>query len=265
MARLLEREQLLAHLRGDDERSIGARIVDVAESSLKRGEPVATDFLDPLAQTVCTGVLGSISEVSYRSFGGYPRAERKRFAVFPQYYLTELVEDPITVLEVTLKSSFDNPGHRDFLGAMLATGLGREKLGDLIVTDRGAQAVVAREVAPFLCEQLTQVGRSPVSVEEIDPERLEVEPERVKEIRSTVASMRLDAVAGSGFGTSRTKMVRDIKAERVKLNWQAVTNPAREVAAGDVISIRGRGRVVVEEVSGTTRKGRLSLLLKRFN
>ncbi len=265
MARLLDRDELLAHLRGDEERAIGARIVDIAESSLKQGEPQATDFLDPLSQTVAVGLLGSIAEVSYKSFGGYPRAERKRLLIFPQYYLTELLDEPITVLEIQLKSAFDTAGHRDVLGALLATGLGREKLGDIIVMERGAQAIVAKEAATYLRDHLAQVGRSPVAVEEIDPERLEVEPERVKEIRSTVASMRLDAVAGSGFGTSRTKMVRDIKSERVKLNWQPVTNPAREVAEGDVISIRGRGRVVIEEVSGTTRKGRLSLLLKRFN
>ena len=74
----------------------------------------------------------------------------------------------------------------------------------------------------------------------IEPEQLAVGSERVKEIRTTVASLRLDAIAGAGFGTSRTKMAKEIKAERVKVNWQSVTNPSASVAQGDVISIRGQ-------------------------
>ena len=59
-------------------------------------------------------------------------------------------------------------------------------------------------------------------------------------------------------------MAREIKGERVKLNWKTVRDPAHSVAQGDTLSIRGRGRVVVEEVQGTTRQGRISLLLKRY-
>src|SRR5690606_31151046 len=86
-----------------------------------------------------------------------------------------------------------------------------------------------------------------------------------KEIKATVASLRLDAVAAEGFGMSRTKMVREIKAERVKLNWQPVSNPALAVKEGDVLSLRGRGRVVVAQVVGTTRKGRTSVVLQRYS
>ena len=97
----------------------------------------------------------------------------------------------------------------------------------------------------------THVGPHPVQVQLIDEEQLAVEPERIKEIRSTVASLRLDAVAAAGYGVSRTKLVREIKAERVKVNWQVIANPAHQVEAGDVISLRGRGRLVLHEVQGT--------------
>jgi len=103
-----------------------------------------------------------------------------------------------------------------------------------------------------------------IDVREIDPEQIAVEPERVREIKATVASLRLDAVAAAGFGTSRTKIAREIKGERVKVNWKLVNNPAHEINPGDVLSIRGRGRVVVEQITGTTKKGRIGLVLKRM-
>ena len=124
--------------------------------------------------------------------------------------------------------------------------------------------VVAAEVADYLLTHWNQVHQVPISVREIDEEQLAVEPERIKEIKATVASLRLDAVAAEGFGMSRTKMVREIKAERLKLNWKLVSNPAVSVAEGDVLSMRGRGRVVVSQVLGTTRKGRTSIVLHRY-
>ena len=261
----IDRDRLLSHLRGEDERAVGARIVDLMEIALRDGEPVRTDFLDPHQQKVAIGILESVPDVSYRTYGGYPAAERKRILVFPQYYLVELLVDPLSAIDVVVKSAFDTVSHRDFLGAILGTGLDRDKIGDIIVTGRGCQAVVAAESAEYLLGALDRVGKAPVEVVEIDPEQLEVAPERVKEIRATVASLRLDAVASSGYGVSRTKMAREIKAERVKVNWVPVRNPAHEVGQGDVLSIRGRGRVVIEEVQGTTRKGRINVLLKRMS
>jgi RNA-binding protein YlmH len=110
---------------------------------------------------------------------------------------------------------------------------------------------------------LYDVHKVPVTVSEIDLEQLAVEPERVKEMRTTVASLRLDAVAAFGFSMSRTKMAREIKAERLKVNWRQVNDPSCAVAEGDVLSMRGRGRVTIEKITGETRKGRIALLLKR--
>ncbi len=39
----------------------------------------------------------------------------------------------------------------------------------------------------------------------------------------------------------------------------------RYASIGDVIVAKGRGRVVVEEVRGETKKGRIALLLKRYS
>jgi RNA-binding protein YlmH len=88
--------------------------------------------------------------------------------------------------------------------------------------------------------------------------------ERIKEIRTTIASLRLDVVAAAGFGTSRSRMAEEIAADKVKVNWQDAKGASQAIKPGDVISMRGRGRVEVCEVLGQTKKGRTSILLKRF-
>ncbi|MGP1367230.1 MAG: S4 domain-containing protein, partial [Schwartzia sp. (in: firmicutes)] len=87
---------------------------------------------------------------------------------------------------------------------------------------------------------------------------------RTKDIRATVASLRVDAVAAAGFGMSRSRAAADIDADKLKLNWQSVKNAAQSLKAGDVLSMRGRGRVEVVEIGGQTKKGRTGVLLRRF-
>mgnify|MGYP000950373488 FL=1 len=79
-----------------------------------------------------------------------------------------------------------------------------------------------------------------------------------------MASLRVDSVAAAGFGMSRSRAAADIEADKLKLNWQSVKNAAQLVKEGDVLSLRGRGRVEVAKVGGRTKKGREGLLLRRF-
>ena len=88
--------------------------------------------------------------------------------------------------------------------------------------------------------------------------------ERCKEIRATVASLRVDSIAAAGFGSSRSKAASDIAADKLKINWQPVKSASQNVKEGDILSMRGRGRLEVAEVRGTTKKGRTVVVLKRY-
>lgn len=260
----MNKEQLLSHLRGAEERELGSHILDLARLAWQSNRPQTTDFLDPYERKVATSVLRSIPEVGALHQGGYKKAERARLIIYPQFYLLETIDSSLRVLEAEGNFSFQKVSHGDYLGSILGTGLKRGKIGDILVLPSGCQVIVAAEVGDYLLTNWNQVHKVSISVKEIDEEQLAVEPERIKEIKATVASLRLDAIAAEGYGTSRSKMVREIKAERVKLNWKQVNNPALAISEGDVLSIRGRGRVVVAEVGGKTRKGRISVVLHRY-
>lgn len=92
-----------------------------------------------------------------------------------------------------------------------------------------------------------------------------MESEQIREriVKGTAASPRLDALGGLGFGVSRTRMAREIKAARVQLNGEVVTDAAKTVAAEDVITLDGRGDAIVDELSGPTRRGRMRVTMKR--
>jgi len=137
-------------------------------------------------------------------------------------------------------------------------------VGDLILYEQGCQAIIADEIKDFLLLNLEQVHQIGVELSEISFARLKKEPERIKEIRDTVASLRLDSVASSGFSTSRTRMSKIIEAGKVKVNWKVVKDPSYFLDEQDLISIRGWGRVEIDEFLGKSRKGRLKIILKRY-
>lgn len=240
-----------------------AQVNDLAEKALRDQEPQWTDFLEPPDREQVQAVLSWNQRVRFSSFGGYAQAERRRIVIYPDYYIVETIQPALAFLEITVKSP-EPLSHRDYLGAILGLGLKREKLGDLLVAPDRCQLVIVPELVDFLRAHLQKVGNHQAELTKIDPEQLNPPQQREKVIRSTVASLRLDAIAGLGFGESRTKMVREIRSERVKVNWKVVKDPDASLEPGAVISIRGRGRVIFKEITGTSKKGRIGVVLVRM-
>jgi len=240
-----------------------AQITELAERSMKRQEPEWTDFLDPEAREQAQAILAWVTGTRFQTFGGYSKSERARLVIYPDYYLTETIEPALVFLEITV-NSLEPLTHRDYLGALMGLGLKREKIGDLLVNNESCQVIMHPDLAEYVILNLDKVGNTKAKIKLIEPEQLNLPQMRTKEIRTTVASLRLDALAALGFGDSRTKMAREIKAERLKVNWKTVNDPDYQVNLGDIISMRGRGRVILQELTGRSKKGRLGVILVRF-
>lgn len=260
----LERQNLIGHLKDPAEKALLAKVLDNVENVLKNHKPYVTNFYDPYHTGLIISMLERISDLDFASYGGYEIAERVRTAIFPDYLDEEQIDFNVTALAVEGNFKMLKVNHRDFLGSLLGLGIKRELVGDLIVTPKGCQVMVVKEVAPYLMANLTKVHKVGVEVREIKAEELELPEQKVKEIKATVASLRLDAVAAAGFGTSRSRIAREILAEKLNLNWHACSNLAAPVQSGDMLSLRGRGRIEVSEVKGNTKSGRIGIVLRRF-
>jgi RNA-binding protein YlmH len=133
----------------------------------------------------------------------------------------------------------------------------------LVLGERGAQAVVVPELVQFLQDSFKQVRSVPVQVKPVDLEDLKVREPKKKEMVTTEASMRLDAIASAGFGMSRSKMADMISSGDVRVNWKEITSTSLNVKTGDMIAIRGKGRVEIGEVM-VTKKDRYRVNLTRY-
>ena len=249
---------------GGNDKLIMARAADMARDVLESHKTSTTDFYDPYHTGLVVSALKYTAGVSFRADGGYPGAERQRVVICPDYLDPEDADSGLAYLSISGSFHGSRPGHRDYLGSLLGLGLKREKMGDVLVNDGGANAVVSEEVSPYIIANLFRVGRWEVSVDRIEAKNLKLPEERVKTVNTTVSSLRLDSVAAAGYGVSRSKMADYITSERVNLNWQVKSSPSQAVKEGDIISIRGRGRVEVTAVKGTSRGGRIFVELNRY-
>lgn len=258
---MLPRDDLLKSV---ENRDCLVRVLDRAEQAIKTWEIVATDFLSPPELAEAEGIFNRLTEAHIIAGGGYPQAERRRLAIARPDIPLDASHIPLALVGISGNFLFDSASHRDFLGALLGTGIVRDRVGDIIVLgERGAQAVVDPELVEFLCSSLIQVRSVPVKTRPLEWDQIKVRQPKKKELTTVEASLRLDAVASAGFGMSRSKMADMISAGDVRVNWKTVTQPSHTLQSDDLVAIRGKGRLTVGDIA-VTKKQRYRVELTRF-
>lgn len=258
----MDKEKILRYYKSTGEDILAARLLDIAETVEKNRKYKSSFFLSPSEMQIAEVIANSSESLNVQFMGGFENAERNK-AVFVHAEFEFDLNANIMALGVTWDKRYYKIAHKDLMGAILAV-CKREFVGDIVLTDDGAQIAVDDKMGEYLIANLTKVGAAEVSIQQVDLEHLETKQEKVKTIQATVATLRVDAVAAVGYGVSRTQMTESIKMQQVKLNHKPAKNASQEVKVGDVISYRGRGRVEIAEIRGTTKKGRISIVVNRI-
>ena len=257
------KEKIIRYYKGTEGEEAAVKLVDLATQTLKNHKCKLSNFLSPYEQEIANVVANTLGELNTDFNGGYSGAERQR-AAFLHSDFQGTPNFEIAVIKAEWNGEFARLGHRDVLGSILSLGVDRQFIGDIIATKDCAKIIVDKKMADYFVANLNQIGGTNVTTSLDELENIAPKEERVKEIRATVASLRVDSIAAAGFGMSRSKAAQEIAAEKIKLNWQNVKNAAQAIKEGDILSLRGRGRLEVAEIRGQTKKGRVGVLLKRF-
>ncbi len=243
----------------DADRLTVRHVLDLARRSEASRRPLFSAFLDERQLEICEQSLRSGWGGNFASFGGYPDAERRVLG----FGDTEEAENCLPFKAVVFNYPEDSGlSHRDFLGSLMALGIKRELLGDILVGSRRA-AVFVLNTALTLVTQMDKVGRCGVKITD-DFGEGDIPAREFDEIRSTVASPRLDAVLANALRLSREKTAELIKSRGVMLNRIEVFNPALKVAEGDVFSVRGFGKFELYEIGGQSKKDRVFITIRKF-
>ncbi len=247
-----------------EDRLLLAKLWDKLNAGIRKNIPANTCFLSPRELELARFLFGQ-PEGLY-AFGGYADAERKMLVYLPDYLEeASLLEEDSPC--VCLRASFyqgDGPNHRDFLGALMGCGISRETVGDICVGKESCDFFVTAEIAPYLLQNFTSAGRAKVHLEAIPLSQAQIPEPEVKEIKDTLASLRLDSVISSGFRIGRSLAAQYVTSGKAAMDGLPCEKPDKAVSEGMKISVRGLGKIKLHAVNGKTKKDRISVVIHRY-
>lgn len=231
------------------------RARDLAERCERSGTVCVSGFLSPAEQHELQTRLGYIP-CGLVFHGGGDNCERAAAFFLPDYMTEDMLDLNEYLCAMKLKAYFGQPGHRDYMGALLGMGIGREWLGDIQVEGDTAYVFCMKSVLRHLLS-IEKAGRYTVKASQVPLEEVPARKVETESLSFSVMSPRLDAVAAGLFHLSRTEAAKQIAAGNVSLNYGQCLKADCIVKEGDILSLKGKGKGSISGMGGTSRKGRL--------
>ena len=245
-----------------DDAVLKAKLCDSVRLAENGASPHFVGFLDERQALAAQQIMAHIHYKNYMLYGGYDGSERVVFGAFPNFAEPDSEKFPITAVTASFRSC-DKLSHRDFLGALLANGINRETVGDILVGEGTCVLYSRSEITDFILSQTTQIGRVGVK---LMPGVTGPLPQagNFEDFSAVVASARLDCIVAATIGTSREKSSELIRTGLVMLNHEVNTSVSAAVEQGSKVSVRGKGRFVFDRLGPVTKKGRLSIAGRKY-
>jgi RNA-binding protein YlmH len=257
------------------------RIKDLARRADENNYVTHTDFLslselsevrDMCAREGLITGEGQIDGVRYCIYGGIEDPDRSVICFLPSYIerqeflVQERAEGSVVsciLIEPANRRFADELSHRDFLGALMNMGIERNRIGDIRTNQTVGYVFVMSEVADLICDELCRIKHTTVKCKRVPADECDIIPE-FQEMEGTVSSERIDAVLAFVFRLSRGKAQDLIESESVFVDGRTITSPGTVLKEGQRVSVRGHGKFEYLGESKTTRKGRLSVKIRKY-
>lgn len=261
---MLNKDKLLNHIRDNELKLKLIKTLNVVELVIDNYETRCTDFLNPYELREFLSIVKGVRQVNFHVSDEVDNSERKIVYVYPDYIQKEDVESSLSCILLKGNFKFRNVSHRDYLGSLLGLGIVREKIGDIFVHEDKAYIILMNNISDFVLYNMTKVANLTVKLEKVNTnEAIYCEP-NYKEVSFTISTMRLDSVIAGLFNISRSVASGLIAGEKAAVDYEIVKNNSKNLAGGELISLRGFGRARFIGVEYTTKKDRLKVKGKLY-
>ena len=242
-----------------DEKVFCARVKDTAQLCAHTDKPKFLGFLTESEIAKAQEILKTVG-VGYEFFGGFEQADRLMLCCKPDW--CEEVFFPIVAVTATFREC-DNLSHRDILGSLMGLGITRESVGDILIEKGRAVFFITEEIADFVLSELTRAGRVGIRLK-VGADYPLPQLSSLVTFRETVASPRLDCVVAAILKISRARAEALVEDGFVSINSAACLKTTRLILANDKITVRGKGKFIVNSLADKTKKGRTVLEYSKY-
>lgn len=269
----MDKQEIIKNFPKTEDKLLIAKICDKIKFMHTKNQVQVTEFLDNYQQSIVIKMLQICKEKQAYLFGGYEEAERKMLFLIPdklqEVFKKEnnsIITENIKVISITLPQELQGTYHHsEYLGGIMKLGIRREKIGDIIVNEKGADILVKSDMAEYLkshLKELTRFQKSEIIVKELS--ELMILPTKKEDIIILISQMRLDVIISEILHLSRSKANEIVSDERAFVNHELKTKNATMLKTGDVLTVRGKGKYEIGEIVSQTAKGKLRLQIKKY-
>jgi len=266
----MNRQEILSRYKKEEDRLLIAKVLDKLQYAENKNKITNTDFLDMYQRNLVQKLLNSLKIDNFILFGGSEDSERTVLIFYPKKFSKDIVQKNYNtifrVIEIILPNELQGKyTHRDYLGGIMKLGIKREKIGDIIVFEQGANIIVLNEIIDFIknnISSLTRFSKSKIEIKQV--EELYKKQIQTEQIEIIVSSLRLDNIVSELAKTSRTKAEEIISSGRVFVNFENVIKDSKTLKEMDILTIRGKGRFRILEILGNTKKGKMCVRVEKY-
>ena len=199
------------------------------------------------------------SSCKIESNGIFDGAERRMIS-FNNSYGTSF---PMKLLKVESTSKFNQLAHKDFLGGILATGIKRNKMGDLLVKDNVCYVPVHEDIEKFLVLNINKIGNCSCNIKVL--EEYDLLPQiTFKEEVILVSSLRIDNIVSKLANVSRTKAQVMVDQGSVILDYVRIRDKSYELKENERVTIKSVGKFIIGTIVGFSKSGKLKVNIKKY-
>ena len=265
----MNKEDVLEKGYKPEDKLLISKMFDKMELCKKRNRITYTDFLDTYEQKILQKILNSY-EGKYLFYGGTENAERKILVFYPKEMeedrLKKELESILVGIRITLPPMLQGEySHRNYLSGIIKIGIKREKTGDILFDETGADIIALKDASEYIAGGLGELKRFQSStIESIPIGKLREPNIRLKELKLVVPSLRLDSIVSELAKTSRSKANEIIDSGRVWINDENEFKHTKLVKEKDKIVIRGKGKFIFDNIEGNTRKNNYVIKILKY-
>ena len=251
-----------------EEKIFKSKIKDKIEQCKNKNIITYTDFLDISKKSLALEVIKEEKFKNYIINNNIDEFDRNVIVFYPEKLDIEIAEKYfekiIDIIRIEIPKQLEYE-HRVYLSGIMKFGIKREKFGDILVNDKGANIIIFKDISEYVLEELKKLTRFQKSkIEIINYDLLEKTEIKFEEKKIIVSSLRLDNIIAEIAGLSRTKAKEVIEEGRVFINNKNEFKTSKLLNINDVINIRGKGKYIFEGIENRTKKDNLILLIKKY-
>ncbi|MBM7617785.1 RNA-binding protein YlmH [Weissella uvarum] len=255
------------HFRSNEQAFV-QQAVDWVAQAVDEYRLVLTPFLNPRERYILQTLVNRAASLTLRTNGLIADAEMQRGLILPDYIDIETLDNSVyemQLVEIVYPKKFLTLQHRTILGTLMHNGIERDRVGDIVTDDNERwQFVTTPVVADYVNQHIERIGGAKVHFKNVAVDQALVPNVEWETVDILATSTRLDNVVASTYQLSRSIAKQMVEHGDVKLNWAEQLHPDVTLEPGDLLSVRGHGRMQVMADNGLTRQDKHKLTVARL-